>query len=518
MVDPHAARALHNGLEDDSGYLVLPFGEDAPRHVEALRIKGLVKAAGGAFHENVLRKEPGEKAVHAVHGIADAHGSLRIAVVAAHGREEVPARAAANGNLVLHGHLEGYFHGHGSGIRVKDVLQSFRHHGEQATPEFHGRPVCQAAEHDMAHGADLAGHGVLERGISVAVDGAPPRGHPVDELRAVREHDAVVMGTRRGVHGKRMERRSVGMPEMLPVKGEHGCVVLSRSPAPGGGFLWRHVLHEITGSVLQPVRVGETRLLIRIEVLRVGQGREERHAALRAQAPQALFVVIEDALFVADAGPWTAAGVAVASRPRAVQDDARAPEAPGLQGLEAQESVVDAAEAVGRDQNDGKPQGQHEIHHVLAVAEGHLAAAGSLNEDGVTFRNGPAHGFSEGCRGKGIPRQGGGEVGRAGRLIAEEGLSPAAELGVDGLVRGQPGSVRLFQAAGLHGLDEHEPVIQERSHVFPEGGSDCRLPRVCVRARDEVPEHGVTPSRPGSGTWRRHRRTRIPSWSGSCRS
>lgn len=152
------------------------------------------------------------------------------------------------------------------------------HHGEQATPEFHGRPVCQAAEHDMAHGADLAGHGVLERGISVAVDGAPPRGHPVDELRAVREHDAVVMGTRRGVHGKRMERRSVGMPEMLPVKGEHGCVVLSRSPAPGGGFLWRHVLHEITGRVLQPVRVGETRLFIRIEVLRVGQGCEERHA------------------------------------------------------------------------------------------------------------------------------------------------------------------------------------------------------------------------------------------------
>ena len=258
--------------------------------------------------------------------------------------------------------------------------------------------------------------------------------------------------------------------------------------------------------------------MIRIEVLRVGQGREERHAALRAQAPQALFVVIEDALFVADAGPWTAAGVAVASRPRAVQDDARAPEAPGLQGLEAQESVVDAAEAVGRDQNDGKPQGQHEIHHVLAVAEGYLAAAGSLNEDGVTFRNGPAHGLSEGSHGQGIPRQGGGEVGRAGRLIAEEGLSPAAELSVYGLVRGQPGSVRLFQAAGLHGLDEHEPVIQERSHVFPEGGSNCRLPGVCVRARDEVPAHGVTPSRPESGTWRRHRRTRIPSSSGSCRS
>ena len=206
MVDPHAARALHNGLEDDGGYLVLPFGEDAPRRVEALRIEGLVEAAGGAFHKNVLRQEPGEETVHAVHGIADAHGALRVAVIAAHGREEMPARAAANGNLVLHGHFEGYFHGHGSGIRVKDVLQPLRHHGEQALPEFHGRPVGQSAEHDMAHGADLPGHGVLERGIPVAVDGAPPRGHPVDELRAVREHDAVVMGARRGVHGKRIER------------------------------------------------------------------------------------------------------------------------------------------------------------------------------------------------------------------------------------------------------------------------------------------------------------------------
>lgn len=65
----------------------------------------------------------------------------RIAVVAAHGREEVPARAAANGNLVLHGHLEGYFHGHGSGIRVKDVLQSFRapwRAGDARVP----RPAC----------------------------------------------------------------------------------------------------------------------------------------------------------------------------------------------------------------------------------------------------------------------------------------------------------------------------------------------------------------------------------------
>ena len=305
---------------------------------------------------------------------------------------------------------------------------------------------------------------------------------------------------------------------MLPVKGEHGSIVLSRGPAPGGRFLRRHVFHEITGRVLQPVRAGEARVFVRIEMLRVGQGSEERYAAFLAQAPQAHFVVVEDALFVADAGPRTAAGVAVASRPRAVQDDACAPEASGLQGLEAQESVVDAAEAVGRDQNDGKAQSQHEIHHVFVIVEGHLAAAGSLNENGVSFRKSPAYGFSKGSHGQGVSRKGGREVRRAGRLIAEESPAPAAELSVDGLVRGQPGSVRLFQAAGLHGLDEHEPVMQESPHVFSEGGGDCRLSGVCVRARDEVSAHGATPSRPRSGTWRRHRRTRIPSSSGSCRS
>ncbi len=58
---------------------------------------------------------------------------------------------------------------------------------DEQSPEASGGFVRQSAEHDMAHFAELPCGGGVEHGIAVAVNGGPPRAHPVDQSAAVGE-------------------------------------------------------------------------------------------------------------------------------------------------------------------------------------------------------------------------------------------------------------------------------------------------------------------------------------------
>ena len=51
--------------------------------------------------------------------------------------------------------------------------------------QAHGRLVGQTAEHHMRHLPQLLVHRRVQRGVAIAVDGTPPRRHPIDQLASI---------------------------------------------------------------------------------------------------------------------------------------------------------------------------------------------------------------------------------------------------------------------------------------------------------------------------------------------
>ena len=91
------------------------------------------------------------------------------------------------------------------------------------------RLVREAAEHHVRHPPELLAHGRVERRVAVAVDRAPPRGHPVDQLAPVGQPQAHPLGRDDRQRGQRRGQRAVGMPDALGVEREQ--LVPVRVPA-----------------------------------------------------------------------------------------------------------------------------------------------------------------------------------------------------------------------------------------------------------------------------------------------
>lgn len=68
-----------------------------------------------------------------------------------------------------------------------------------------------------------------------------------------------------------------------------------------------------------------------------------------------------------------------------VQDDAGAGEASGADAFEGEERVVDTAEAVGDDGDDGQGEADGEVGEGFGVGDGNEPAAGAFDEEGGMF-------------------------------------------------------------------------------------------------------------------------------------
>ena len=216
VVEAHAACTLHDGLDDHRGQLV-GMCLDQPRQ---LRDVVLLERGRGRSGEHLPRQHVAPERVHATVRVADAHRAEGVAVVAAApGHQPVLGRAPPR-PLVLQTHLDRDLDRDRAGVAEEDVLEPGGGDVDEEPGQLDGRTVREAAEHHVAHRAELVAHRGVEHGMAVAVDRRPPRRHPVDQLAPVgepqphplRRHD------RQRRHGCR--HRRVGVPDVRAVGGQ----------------------------------------------------------------------------------------------------------------------------------------------------------------------------------------------------------------------------------------------------------------------------------------------------------
>ncbi len=183
VVEKHAARALHQRLDDDPGDLVGMARDDAGELRKSFLIARQIA-------EQMSRQQSTERMVHAVVGIGYRHGAGGVAVVAAVECHEARPPCDALVAPVLHRHLHGDLDRDRSGIRKKHPVKARWHQCGEPAGKRQRRFMSKPAEHHMRHDVKLAPHRCRDTGMIVAVACCPPRGDAVDQLAPVREHDA----------------------------------------------------------------------------------------------------------------------------------------------------------------------------------------------------------------------------------------------------------------------------------------------------------------------------------------
>ena len=233
VIETHAAGALDDGFEDDGGKGVAVLLDEGGHGREVGGVPGFVEVVdeGGGGGEEATGEGGAEERMHAGDGVADAHGVPGVAVVAGADGEEVGL-----GGVVLDGHLEGDLDGDGAAVGVEDFVHRGGRDAQETLGEVDGGLVGEAAEHHVAHLGGLLLRGLDQDGVGIAVDGAPPTTHALDQAAAVGQDELATLGAVDLVGGLGRDGGGVGMPEMVTVEGFKENVVHD----------WRSLLRRAT--------------------------------------------------------------------------------------------------------------------------------------------------------------------------------------------------------------------------------------------------------------------------------
>ena len=180
IVKQHAARALHQGLDDDAGEVLSITLKQRIESLPGRRIDGKLR-------DKLLRQDLGEEAMHAFLGIADRHGRERIAMIAALKGYEPATRCNAFIKPELHRHLHRDLDRDRAAVAEKNMGQSLREEGHEPPRQIERRLMNQPAEHDMRHLGELILDRRANMGVIIAVAGGPPARDPIDELAVIGE-------------------------------------------------------------------------------------------------------------------------------------------------------------------------------------------------------------------------------------------------------------------------------------------------------------------------------------------
>ena len=231
IMETHSAGTLDHWFHDHRCEVLVMLGQE---RFQLLHVFGEI-ARRGSLREDLRAQDIGPERMHAAVGIADAHGGEGVTVVSAAPGHQTILRRLSEAPPVLQAHLHCDFDGHRTGVGEEHLVEVRWCVVDEQSPEASGGFVCQSAEHDMAHLAELPCGGGVEHGIAVAVNGGPPRAHPVDQSATVGERQGSPLRRVDDQRTSRRGKRSVRMPEDIGIDGgdvmgiksgcEHGCTL-----------------------------------------------------------------------------------------------------------------------------------------------------------------------------------------------------------------------------------------------------------------------------------------------------
>ncbi len=182
-VEGHPTGTLDHGFHDDRRDLVSVAGQQVREVRQIPRVGRDIEADGWLVREDLGRQHPPPELMHAADRVAHGHRMECVAVIAPAPGHQPNLLRTPRRPPVLDRHLGGDLDGHGAGVREEHVAQRLRRHLHQPGGQPDRRLVGQAAEHHVAHLCRLGMQGGVQSGVRIAVDGGPPGGHSVDQLR-----------------------------------------------------------------------------------------------------------------------------------------------------------------------------------------------------------------------------------------------------------------------------------------------------------------------------------------------
>ena len=198
--------------------------------------------AGGRGAKTCSAQRPREQRVHPADGVADRHRAERVAVVAAADGQQPSRRSPCQ---YCRTQLDRDLDRDRPGVGEEHVIERRSSRTSRSASRTAGSCVSPP-NITCAMRLELLAHRRVEHRVAVAVDRAPPRRHPVDQLAPVGEREPHALRRHHRQRRRRRRHRPVRVPDTAAVEVEQ------RVPGPWQQFLSRR-LH---GGNLLPESLG----------------------------------------------------------------------------------------------------------------------------------------------------------------------------------------------------------------------------------------------------------------------
>ena len=172
MIKTHSSGSLHYRFENHSGQFIAMLIEQPPHRLIVGIVPFSAKLTLRRRREKTYRKGGAESPVHAGNGIAHRHGVPCVSMVSGANGGKIGALRVVDS---LHSHFHRHLGGYRTGIGIKDMIHRRRQNLKKQFSQIDSRLMRESAKHHMAHAVDLLFSRLIEYGMIITVNHAPPR-------------------------------------------------------------------------------------------------------------------------------------------------------------------------------------------------------------------------------------------------------------------------------------------------------------------------------------------------------